>query len=156
MIESATKGVPIIACPIFADQGHNAMIHVRRGTGILLEKSSFKKESIVEAINEIINKSEYKTNAQLLSKMVKAKPMSADERIVKYAEFAAQFGDTGVLQTQGRYMNFIQIYSLDVIAFILLVAAVAVFIIVWAIRMVCKLVRAVFRYFSGSSKTKKD
>ena len=155
MTEASTKGVPMIACPIFADQGHNSMIPVRRGTGIVLKKSSFTKEGIVNAINKIINNSDYKKNAQLLSKMVKAKPMSADERIVKYAEFAAQFGDTGVLQTQGRYMNLIQVNSLDVIAFILIVAATATFIIIWAIRKVYKLVRAMFRYFSAS-KTKKD
>jgi len=153
--EASTKGVPMIACPIFADQGHNAMILVRRGTGIVVEKSSFTKEGIVKAINEIISKKEYRDNAQLLSKMVKAKPMSADERIVKYAEFAAQFGDTGVLQTQGRYMNFIQLYSLDVIAFILLVAAVAIFVIVWGILRIYRLARATFRYFSAS-KTKND
>jgi len=153
--EASTKGVPMIACPIFADQGHNAMIIVRRKTGIVVEKSSFTKEGIVKAINEIISKEEYKNNAQLLSKMVKAKPMSADERIVKYAEFAAQFGDTDVLQTQGRYMNFIQLHSLDVIAFILLIAAVAILIIVWTTPRIYRLVRAIFRYLS-TSKAKHD
>ncbi|KAE9548342.1 hypothetical protein FO519_008447 [Halicephalobus sp. NKZ332] len=153
--EGATKGVPMIMCPVFADQAHNAMILVRRGTGILLEKSSFTKEHIVEAIKEIINNDSYKKNAQLLSKMVKAKPMSADERIVKYAEFAAKFGNTGVLQAQGRYMNMLQVYSLDIIAFILTTLAVAVYILIWVLRKAYRLVKSFCRCSSAQKKDEK-
>ncbi|KAE9547668.1 hypothetical protein FO519_009120 [Halicephalobus sp. NKZ332] len=156
VIEATTKGVPMIMCPVFADQTHNTMILVRRGTGILLEKSSLIKEQIVGAIKEVINNDSYKKNAQLLSKVMQSKPMPADERVIKYAEFAAQFGNTGVLQTQGRYMNFIQIYSLDVIIFIFTVVAAALYVVK---RILCKVyttLKSVFCHVSAPQKTKGD
>ncbi|KAE9556058.1 hypothetical protein FO519_000692 [Halicephalobus sp. NKZ332] len=156
VIEGSTKGVPMITCPIFADQIHNAMILVRRGTGILLDKNLLTKEHIVMAIKEMISNDNYRKNAQFLSQMVKFKPMSADKRIVKYAEFAVQFGDTSFLQTQGRNMNLIQIYSLDVITFIFILVAAVSFIMIWAIQTMYKLFRYVLRYCSALIKMKRD
>uniref|UniRef100_A0AC34R6N1 UDP-glucuronosyltransferase n=1 Tax=Panagrolaimus sp. JU765 TaxID=591449 RepID=A0AC34R6N1_9BILA len=132
--EGATKGVPMICIPVFADQGHNAQLLVRRGTALVLNKMKLTKENIVKAIKQIISDKSYKTNAKLLSRMVKSKPMSADERILKFAEFAAQFGDSGALQTQGRHMNAFQLYSLDVVLLFVVGLILALIIITWVVK----------------------
>uniref|UniRef100_A0AC35FPX4 Glucuronosyltransferase n=1 Tax=Panagrolaimus sp. PS1159 TaxID=55785 RepID=A0AC35FPX4_9BILA len=113
IMEGSSKGVPMICIPIFADQKRNSFLLQRRGTAIKIDKSEINKENIVAAIKEIINNDKYRKNAKMLSKMVNSKPFSSAERVVKYAEFAAEFGDTGTLQTQGRYQSFIVLYSLD-------------------------------------------
>jgi hypothetical protein len=41
--------------------------------------------------------------------------MSAEERVVKYTEFAAEFGRDNNLDMHGKDMNFIQFYCLDII-----------------------------------------
>lgn len=46
---------------------------------------------------------------------MKSKPMSSEERIIKYTEFAAKFGPNNNLHMQGSEMNFIQFYCLDII-----------------------------------------
>ncbi|KAI1699828.1 UDP-glucoronosyl and UDP-glucosyl transferase domain-containing protein [Ditylenchus destructor] len=141
VIEGPSKGVPMICIPVFADQKHNAKMLERRGTALILDKGTLSKEDVVAAIKKIITDPSYRANAALLSRMIKAKPMNADERILKYSEFAAEFGDTGTLQTQGRYMSFVELYSLDVI-FTLASALILCFVtILWLIRRAVQYVK---------------
>uniref|UniRef100_A0AC35GEY4 UDP-glucuronosyltransferase n=1 Tax=Panagrolaimus sp. PS1159 TaxID=55785 RepID=A0AC35GEY4_9BILA len=91
VMEGAAKGVPMICIPLFADQKRNSLMLQRRGMAIKLEKTHLTKEKIVETIKEIINNQKYSKNAKLISRMIAAKPTKAEERVVKYAEFAAQF-----------------------------------------------------------------
>ena len=134
VMEGSTKGVPMICIPVFADQKRNSFLLEKRGSAIKLDKSEITKETVVAAIKEIVSNNNYRKNAQLLSKMVHAKPTTSAERVVKYAEFAAQFGDTGTLQTEGRHQSFFVLYSLDVIATILTLIAVVVALLVWVVR----------------------
>uniref|UniRef100_A0A914Y098 glucuronosyltransferase n=1 Tax=Panagrolaimus superbus TaxID=310955 RepID=A0A914Y098_9BILA len=139
VMEGSTKGVPMICIPVFADQKRNSQLLVRRGTAFKLDKSEISKESIVAAIKEIITNKKYRKNAQLLSKMVNAKPTTSAERVVKYAEFAAQFGDTGTLQTQGRFQSFWLLYSIDVIVFLFVVIAISITFCVFIFKKLFKI-----------------
>uniref|UniRef100_A0AC35F1Y0 UDP-glucuronosyltransferase n=1 Tax=Panagrolaimus sp. PS1159 TaxID=55785 RepID=A0AC35F1Y0_9BILA len=134
VMEGAAKGVPMICVPLFADQNRNSLMLQRRGMAIKLEKSQITKENIVKNIKEIISNEKYRKNAKILSKMIGAKPTKAEERVVKYAEFAAQFGDTGTLQIEGRYQSFFVLYSLDVISFLVTVTALSVAVLIWAVK----------------------
>uniref|UniRef100_A0A914Q3I8 glucuronosyltransferase n=1 Tax=Panagrolaimus davidi TaxID=227884 RepID=A0A914Q3I8_9BILA len=138
VMEGSTKGVPLICIPIFADQGRNSMLLVRRGTAIKIDKTEISKASIVAAIKEIISNKKYKENANQLAKMVNSKPFPGLERVVKYAEFAAEFGDTGTLQSEGANQSFIVLYSLDAIGFLLAVIGFAIFVAVWIVKKLYK------------------
>ncbi|VDL81356.1 unnamed protein product [Nippostrongylus brasiliensis] len=50
--------------------------------------------------------------------MAKKKPVSADHLLVSWAEFTAEFKTLDNLVPAGTKLNFIQYYSLDVIAFL--------------------------------------
>uniref|UniRef100_A0AC34FSE1 UDP-glucuronosyltransferase n=1 Tax=Panagrolaimus sp. ES5 TaxID=591445 RepID=A0AC34FSE1_9BILA len=134
VMEGAAKGVPMICVPLFADQKRNSLMLQRRGMAIKLEKTALTKENIVEKIKEIITNEKYLKNAKLLSKMIAAKPTKPEERVVKYAEFAAQFGDTGTLQIEGRHQSFIVLYSLDVITFLVTVIVLIIGILIWGVK----------------------
>uniref|UniRef100_A0AC34FI16 Glucuronosyltransferase n=1 Tax=Panagrolaimus sp. ES5 TaxID=591445 RepID=A0AC34FI16_9BILA len=141
VMEGSTKGIPLICIPIFADQARNSMLLVRRGTAIKIDKTEISKASIVAGITEIISNKKYAKNAKQLSKMVNSKPFPGIERVVKYAEFAAEFGDTGTLQAEGANQSFIVLYSLDVIAFLLAVVGLVIFIAVWIIKKFFKFLK---------------
>jgi hypothetical protein len=47
--------------------------------------------------------------------MIASKPQSSEERIIKYAEFAARFGNDNNLDIEGRHMNYFKFYCLDII-----------------------------------------
>jgi len=150
VMEGSTKGVPMICIPIFGDQTRNAMLLVRKGMAVKVEKTEITKDNIVAAIKEIINNDNYRKNAQLLSRMVLAKPMEPMERVVKYAEFAAQFGDTGTLQTEGARQSFIVLDSLDVIAFLVVVIGLVLALLAWIVKMILRFIS------SKVSKSKKE
>ena len=88
-------------------------------------------------------------HAKRVSKMIKSKPMNADERIIKYTEFAAEFGKNNNLDMEGRHLNFIQFYCLDII---LPVIGLILFIFYILYRFVKFLLRKIFFIFSGKSK----
>uniref|UniRef100_A0A914Y2C4 glucuronosyltransferase n=1 Tax=Panagrolaimus superbus TaxID=310955 RepID=A0A914Y2C4_9BILA len=134
VMEGAAKGVPMICVPLFADQNRNSLMLHRRGMAIKLEKTQLTKQNIMDKIKEIITNKKYAKNAKLLSKMIAAKPTKAEERVVKYAEFAAQFGDTGTLQIEGRHQSFIVLYSLDIISFLVTVIALIVGVLIWGVK----------------------
>ncbi|KAE9546023.1 hypothetical protein FO519_010765, partial [Halicephalobus sp. NKZ332] len=150
--ESAIKGAPVIAIPIFGDQNHNAKILESKGTGIRILKHKITKELLVSAIRKIVSDESYKKNAKQLSRMVKAKPMSAEERVVKYTEFAAEFGDTGVLQSEGKNLHWIQLYSIDVIAFLFLII---VFILFLLFKFISSIIRKIKKFFTPIDTSKK-
>ena len=151
-MEGSTKGVPMICIPVFGDQKRNSMLLVRRGTALKIDKSELTKEKIIESIKEIISNKKYRENAKMLSKMVNAKPTSSAEKVVKYAEFAAQFGDTGTLQTEGRHQSLWVLYSLDVISFLFVTISLAIALLIWIVK---KLFNFVKRKLSGKTKKEK-
>lgn len=61
--------------------------------------------------------------------MVRKKPVSAAHLLVSWAEFAAEFQTLDNLVPAGTKLNFIQYYSIDVLAFLLLVLAVVFFVV---------------------------
>ena len=149
VIESASKGVPMICIPIFADQPHNAKMLEEKGTAVIINKDEISKDNIVTAIKKIIENPKFKENALRISQMIEAKPMTAEERVVKYTEFAARFGDSGVFISDGIHLNFIQLYSIDVVFFLL-------FVITTFIYIVYRLIKKLFRFLLSFSHQKQD
>lgn len=47
--------------------------------------------------------------------MISEKPMGPDERIVRYAEFAAKYDVHEALDMKGRHLSFFEFYNLDVL-----------------------------------------
>uniref|UniRef100_A0AC34Q6P3 Glucuronosyltransferase n=1 Tax=Panagrolaimus sp. JU765 TaxID=591449 RepID=A0AC34Q6P3_9BILA len=116
VIQIAYSGVPSLLLPQYADQFRNAALFTYRKTGITLQKHETTVESITEALKKIIHEPEIRQNAQKLASVIKSKPFSAKERLLKYVNFTVEHGDKDYLDLPGRHLNFVERYSLDVIA----------------------------------------
>ncbi|KAI6196355.1 UDP-glucuronosyltransferase [Aphelenchoides besseyi] len=142
--ESSYAGVPMIGIPLFGDQNRNTINIEERGLGLRLTKDKINKEAIVDALRQLIYDDKFKKNAIKLSKMIRAKPLTPDERLIKYTEFVAQHDVGDQLSLPGRQLNFFQYYSLDVFVFlvanVLLVLSVVFFALRFAVRRIGKLV----------------
>lgn len=54
----------------------------------------------------------YRTNAKRVSAMLHKRPFTAKEQLIKYTEFAAEFGPSKALRPQSHDMNWIEYHNL--------------------------------------------
>ncbi|KAI6184876.1 UDP-glucuronosyltransferase [Aphelenchoides bicaudatus] len=151
VVEATSSGIPIIGLPLFADQYRNTLMAQSKEVGIKLEKDAVTKDIIVNVFRKIIEDPSFKKNANTLAQMIANKPMGPDERIVKYAEFAARFDVHEALDMTGRHLNTIEFYNLDVLASMALLAVSALVILILLIKFALRLLIA--KLFG---KTKRD
>uniref|UniRef100_A0A914LXN6 UDP-glucuronosyltransferase n=1 Tax=Meloidogyne incognita TaxID=6306 RepID=A0A914LXN6_MELIC len=129
LTESARAGVPIIGIPLFGDQFYNCIVGETRGLGVQVDISHLKggngENVLVESLEKILYQPKYQQNAKIISKKLKLTPFSPTERLVKWVEFAAEFGDLPELNLPGeKEMNWFVYYSLDVILFSIIVLVI--------------------------------
>lgn len=70
---------------------------------------------------------------RVLRSLMTKKPLTPDERVLMYAEFAAEFDVFENLDIYGRRLNFFQYYSLDVVIPILLVLFLLAFLLAFSV-----------------------
>ncbi|KAK5972685.1 UDP-glucoronosyl and UDP-glucosyl transferase [Trichostrongylus colubriformis] len=129
LMEALLRAVPVVVIPIFADQFRNGRNVEKRGVGKVVLKGDLNEESIRSAMEEVLFHDSYKQNAIRLSKLMSEKPFSAEERLIRWTNFAVENGVLDVLHVEGSRLNFIVYFNLDVIAVAILVSCLAVFMI---------------------------
>ena len=104
-------------------------------------------------LNFSINFFSYRKNSKRLAALIKAKPMTADERLIKYVEFAAKFGNDNNLDMHGRHLNFFEFYCLDIILPFLVIALLVLYV---TVKLIGFVVRKILALFIGDSKVKNE
>ncbi|GMT15917.1 hypothetical protein PFISCL1PPCAC_7214, partial [Pristionchus fissidentatus] len=124
--ETALRGVPGIFIPLFGDQPRNAEMMEYNKLGKVLDKNDVKHSSkFVVVIKEVLEDESYRTNARRVSAMLRKRPFSAKEQLIKYTEFAAEFGPSKALRPQSHDMNWIEYNNLDIIFVALVVTIIS-------------------------------
>ncbi len=77
----------------------------------------------------------YYKNVQRLSKMMRAKAQTPLDRVVRHAEFAAEFGELPQLDPFGRQMGYIQYFLIDIFVPIILLFVFVACVIVRIIQL---------------------
>uniref|UniRef100_A0A0N5AEB0 glucuronosyltransferase n=1 Tax=Syphacia muris TaxID=451379 RepID=A0A0N5AEB0_9BILA len=88
--ESVHAAIPLICIPLFGDQMRNAKMVEKRNIGIILDKNNLKSPIIVEALKTILYNERYSKESHRLAEIIANKPVSPEERIIKYVEFTAK------------------------------------------------------------------
>ncbi|GMS85044.1 hypothetical protein PENTCL1PPCAC_7219, partial [Pristionchus entomophagus] len=121
--ETALRGVPGIFIPVFADQPRNAGMMEYNGFGKVFSKFDLADaDKLTATIREVLENKKYRENAQRISKMLAKKPFSSKEQLIKYVEFAAEFGPSSALRPQSIDMTFIEYHNLDILLVALLLS----------------------------------
>ncbi|GMR37888.1 hypothetical protein PMAYCL1PPCAC_08083, partial [Pristionchus mayeri] len=137
--ETALRGVPALFVPIFADQPRNAAGMAWNKLGMVLNKFDLHDSNIITAhLKELLDKDEYRENARRISKMLSKKPFSSREQLIKYTEFAAEFGPSTAVRPQSHDMSTIEYHNLDIIGAALLSLSPIFFISVRLALFVCR------------------
>ncbi|CAD5226165.1 unnamed protein product [Bursaphelenchus okinawaensis] len=147
LTEATFTATPMISIPLFSDQKRNSAMIERKKMGITLDKITLTTEILVDALRKIIyDDQSYQTNAKEISELIRNRPESPDDRLLKAVEFAGRFDIHEHLDLPGRKLTLIQFYNIDVLATlaasVLVLALVILLVLALAVKVVLKIVRS--------------
>ncbi|XP_062383840.1 UDP-glucuronosyltransferase 1A1-like isoform X1 [Sardina pilchardus] len=148
--EGICNGVPMVMMPLFGDQTDNAHRVAHRGVAVVLSIFDVTPESLVDALDTVINVSSYQENMQKLSAIHNDRPIEPLDLAVHWTEFVMRHKGAEHLRPAAHHLNWIQYHSLDVIGFLLVVVATVVVV------MITCCAACLRRCCGGSKKTKKE
>uniref|UniRef100_A0AC35U8D6 UDP-glucuronosyltransferase n=1 Tax=Rhabditophanes sp. KR3021 TaxID=114890 RepID=A0AC35U8D6_9BILA len=115
LIEAATHGIPMLVLPSFADQQRNAKLVEWRGLGASILRSKINYQSINDALTTILYDESYKKRATRISKLMREKPFTAEERFLKWTNFVIENDGLEELNVIGADLNLIVYFNIDII-----------------------------------------
>ncbi|KHJ79137.1 hypothetical protein OESDEN_21225, partial [Oesophagostomum dentatum] len=118
----------------------NARLVEAKNTTIIIRKEHFNSETLESALRQILSDKSFAARAKRLSSLMVNKPFPIKERLLSTVEFSIKHGKISNLDVYGENLNLLQYYSIDVIAFLSLIALVMLVIFVQFCRILLKLV----------------
>ncbi|KAF7243570.1 UDP-glucuronosyltransferase 1-1 [Varanus komodoensis] len=126
--EGICNAVPMVLLPLFGDQIDNAKRVESRGAGVTLNVIEMTSKDLSDALKAVIYDKKYKENIQRLSDLHLDRPIHPLDLAVHWVEFVMRHKGAPHLRPAAHDLNWIQYHSIDVFAFLLAVALIALFI----------------------------
>uniref|UniRef100_A0A914PA20 UDP-glucuronosyltransferase n=1 Tax=Panagrolaimus davidi TaxID=227884 RepID=A0A914PA20_9BILA len=120
VLETARTGIPAIILPFFYDQFRNGKMLEFREMGKIISKKDFGKESLKNALKEVLYNPKYKKAAERMKNLIAKKPNQPDETFLKWINFLLEQENLPELIPVGAKMNIISYLSLDVFSVFIL------------------------------------
>ncbi|GMS85067.1 hypothetical protein PENTCL1PPCAC_7242, partial [Pristionchus entomophagus] len=121
----------------------NAGMMEHNGIGKVFDKHDLSDPTkLTAAIREVLENERYRENTKRVTAMLHNKPLSPSDLIVKYTEFAAEFGASKSLRSQSHDMSWIEYDNVDIMISGLILALIATVI---SLNIVQRLLRRIFR-----------
>ncbi|XP_026817843.1 UDP-glucuronosyltransferase 2C1-like isoform X2 [Rhopalosiphum maidis] len=146
--EAVDAGVPILGFPLFYDQPRNMANLVDAGMALSFDLFSVTKNTLLSAINEIINNETYSKNAKIVSDRFKDRPMSPADSVVYWTEYIIRHKGAPHLRSHALNLTWYQYFLLDVVAVVLLIIVSVFYTALKTLQMINKII------FKPSSKSK--
>ncbi|XDV51485.1 hypothetical protein PO909_020350, partial [Leuciscus waleckii] len=122
--EGICHGVPMVMIPLFGDQGDNVHRVATRGVGVILNIHDITAQTLVDALNAVINDSSYKQKMEKLSAIHNDRPMQPLDLAVYWTEFVMRHKGADHLRPAAHDLNWLQYHSLDVFGFLLFIVLI--------------------------------
>ncbi|CEF70923.1 UDP-glucuronosyl/UDP-glucosyltransferase family-containing protein [Strongyloides ratti] len=127
--EVAFSNVPALAVPIFGDQMRNAKLIERLEIGLAVEKEILEDSNqLSEKILEVLNNEKYKINSLKTAEMLRNRPISSEELLIKHVDFACRFGQLPRLDLASKDMGVIEYYNIDIIVPFIVVCIIIIYL----------------------------
>ena len=135
--EAAHHGVPVLAVPLMFDQHANAVKLIKRAKmGVFLDFKALTEKTFAEALREVLSNPCYKNNATETSNMLKDHQQTPKERFLFWVDYVIRNKGIGRMALEPMtYMGTLQLYCVDVLAFLLLVVVLLAVTVVWSCRL---------------------
>lgn len=135
--ESIFHGVPIVGLPLLFDQFENLLRLEVRGAAKVLDVTKLDSQSFYTAVQDVLHRPSYKDNMKRLSRIHLDKPMHPRDSAVYWIEFVMRHKGAAHLRTESYKMPWYSYYSVDVVAFLLLVVMAVGGAVIFTIRFLC-------------------
>lgn len=136
--EALVEGVPVLGIPIFGDQKMNMAKAVAREYGLQVYFEDVTEEKITERLQELLNNSKYDKNAKEISSRFTDRPMSPQETVVYWTEYAVRHKGAPHLKAAGNSLSFIELHSIDVYLVMFVAVASFIFFLIFTLKIVLK------------------
>uniref|UniRef100_A0A0N5BVW4 glucuronosyltransferase n=1 Tax=Strongyloides papillosus TaxID=174720 RepID=A0A0N5BVW4_STREA len=115
--EAVTRGKVTLTIPVFGDQIRNAQMVERLNISKVFSKKQLGDSKLLtDAINYLLsNIGAYSKNAHRQQSLMKNRPFTAEETIVRVTEFLGKHGNIPEMDLYGKEMSSIVFYNLDII-----------------------------------------
>ncbi|KFB47084.1 hypothetical protein ZHAS_00015128 [Anopheles sinensis] len=120
--EAAWNGVPVIGVPFFADQFSNVRRIEVAGIGIGIPSTKLNAETLKEAMDKLLSDPSYRARAKELSGRFRTQPETPLDRAIFWIEKVIAGKGLRYLRSPTRDMAPYQVYGLDMVAVVLLIA----------------------------------
>ncbi|XP_066971029.1 UDP-glycosyltransferase UGT5-like [Macrobrachium rosenbergii] len=147
--ESIYHGTPIIGLPVFADQQSNMRTVERQGWGKTILWKDLTEDILFEEIIAIMDNEQMQQHVQLQSRIMRDQPISPQETVVFWTEYAIRYNGAKHLRCPIADMPWYKIYNMDVWSMMLLLALLMLWIGV-------QLLRTIIKCFRRTPKNKTD
>ncbi|CAH1800057.1 unnamed protein product [Owenia fusiformis] len=130
-------GVPVIAVPLDLDQfSHASKLVNRKRMGLQVNVNELKSEKFGNVVRRVLhNYRMYKTNAVTAMNLMKDQPLPINQSFLYWIEYVIRWHGAPHLRSEvANDMTFFQLYSLDVILFLVVIVIMGTA----SVLMVCK------------------
>nr|XP_054768272.1 UDP-glucuronosyltransferase 1-2-like [Lytechinus pictus] len=128
ILEAIYHAVPLVVMPVIFDQASNAVKVKTKGIGRILNRFYATDENVREVITDVLVNHSYRDNIIKYSRIYKDTQSDPEETIVYWVEHILKHGGSH-LRSRALQLNFIQLNSIDVLAFIGAILLVTTFLI---------------------------
>ncbi|EGT46668.1 CBN-UGT-50 protein [Caenorhabditis brenneri] len=114
VLETMYNGVPMVIMPVFTDQFRNGKNVERRGAGKMILRQTVTTETFYDVIHEVLKNNNYETAAKRISRMMKSRPFTPEERVTKWVNFILDHDTFDHFHLESNNLSFFEHNHLDV------------------------------------------
>ncbi|XP_075401055.1 UDP-glucuronosyltransferase 2A1 isoform X2 [Tenrec ecaudatus] len=138
LYEAIYHGIPMVGVPMFADQPDNIAHMKAKGAAVDVNMNTMTSADLLDALKTVINDPSYKRNAMRLSAIHHDQPVKPLDRAVFWIEFVMRHKGAKHLRPAAHDLTWFQYHSFDVIGFLLVCVATALFLVTKCCLFSCK------------------
>jgi len=137
----------MLGFPLFFDQPRNIDNLVNAGMAISLDLFSITKDTLLDAINEMISNETYLQNAKYASALFKDRPISPAKSVVYWTEYVIRHKGAQHLKSAAHSLKWYQYCLLDIYAFITFMNICILFALYRGIKLIIYIIMTkLYRY----------
>lgn len=150
--EALVEGVPVLGIPVLGDQKMNMAKAVKRGYGLQILLKNITEESFTASLKELLNNPAYSRNAEEISARYFDRPITPQQAVVYWTDYAVRHKGAPHLRASGNYLNFFEFHLIDVYLTLLLIGIALLYINFKLLKLV---LRKIFRRKPSSKSIQK-